>query len=215
MEGPVSATAVESAPARDVQHVRQQPPRTAADGRYCAAHFLLAGRYPKMAASRERTRVLVVTTSGHSSAILDSKDRYSPTSDKEEEALVTQRIRAFLLVEVVAFAGAGLVHLGLLVHGYQHRQARVAESVITLVLLVGLVLSWLRPTWTREAGLVAQGFALLGTLVGSFTIIVGVGPRTAPDVVYHIAIMAVLVWGLLVAMRSPANSTSQPREVGP
>jgi hypothetical protein len=24
----------------------------------------------------------------------------------------------------------------------------------------------------------------------------------------------VLVWGLLVAMRSPANSTSQPREVG-
>ena len=127
---------------------------------------------------------------------------------------MTQRIRAFLLVEVVAFAAAGLVHFGLLVHGYEHRQARVAESVITLVLLVGLVLSWLRPTWTREAGLVAQGFALLGTLVGSFTIIVGVGPRTAPDVVYHIAIMAVLVWGLLVAMRSPANSASQPREVG-
>jgi FtsH-binding integral membrane protein len=137
-----------------------------------------------------------------------------PTSDKEEEALVTQHIRAFLLVEVVAFAAAALVHFGLLVHGYEHRQARVAESVITLVLVVGLVLSWLGPTWTLEAGLVAQGFALLGTLVGSFTIMVGVGPRTAPDVVYHIAIMAVLVWGLLVAMRSPANSTSQPREVG-
>jgi hypothetical protein len=98
---------------------------------------------------------------------------------------VTHRIRAFLLVEVVAFAAAVLVHFGLLVDGYEYRQARVAESVITLGLLVGLVLSWLRPTWTREAGLVAQGFALLGTLVG-----------------------------LLVAVRSPANYTSQPREVG-
>jgi hypothetical protein len=38
-----------------------------------------------MAASRERTRVLAVTTSGHSSAILDSKDRHSPNMDKEEK----------------------------------------------------------------------------------------------------------------------------------
>jgi hypothetical protein len=124
---------------------------------------------------------------------------------------VTQRIRAFLLVEAAAFAAAALVHFGLLVHGYQHRQARVAESVIALVLLAGLVVSWARPTWTRQAGIAAQGFALLGTLVGIVTIIIGVGPRTVPDVVYHIAIVAVLVWGLLVAVRTP---TSQPREVG-
>ena len=122
---------------------------------------------------------------------------------------MTQRIRAFLLAEAAAFAAAALVHFGLLVHGYQHRQARVAESVIALVLLAGLGLSWVRPMWTREVGLVAQGFALLGTLVGIFTIIVGVGPRTAPDVVYHLAIVAVLVWGLLVAVRAPANHASQ------
>ncbi|MFN2556638.1 MAG: hypothetical protein ABR592_07155 [Nitriliruptorales bacterium] len=41
----------------------------------------------------------------------------------------------------------------------------------------------------------AQGFALLGTLVGVFTIVVGVGPRTAPDIVYHFVILAVLMWG--------------------
>jgi phosphatidylserine synthase len=128
--------------------------------------------------------------------------------------VVTQRIRVFLLVETAAFAAAALVHFGLLVHGYEHRQARVAESVIALVLLAGLVLSWVRPTSTREAGIAAQGFALLGTLVGIFTIIVGVGPRTAPDVVYHIAIVAVLVWGLVVAVRAPANDASQSREVG-
>ncbi|MGQ0810691.1 MAG: hypothetical protein ACT4OO_05640 [Nitrospiraceae bacterium] len=37
----------------------------------------------------------------------------------------------------------------------------------------------------------------MGTLVGVFTIIVGVGPRTTPDVVYHLAIVAVLFWGLI------------------
>jgi hypothetical protein len=35
-----------------------------------------------------------------------------------------------------------------------------------------------------------------------------------PDVVYHLGIVAVLVWGLLVAVRAPANDASQPREVG-
>ena len=46
-----------------------------------------------------------------------------------------------------------------------------------------------------------QEFALLGTLVGVFTIIVGVGPRTLPDVAYHLAIIVVLVFGLIFAKR--------------
>ena len=120
-----------------------------------------------------------------------------------------QRIRAFLLVEAVAFAAAALVHSGVLVDGYEHREARVAESVIALVLLAGLVVTWIRPAWTREAGIAAQGFALLGTLVGVFTIVVGVGPRTAPDIVYHVGIVAVLVWGLVVAVRTAADASTQ------
>jgi len=36
---------------------------------------VLANRYPKMAARRERRGVLAVTTSGRSSAILDSRNR--------------------------------------------------------------------------------------------------------------------------------------------
>jgi hypothetical protein len=48
-------------------------------------------------------------------------------------------------------------------------------------LLVGLAWTWIRPASARAAGLAAQGFALVGTLVGIFTIAVGVGPRTAPD----------------------------------
>ncbi len=119
------------------------------------------------------------------------------------------RIRVFLLVEAAAFAAASLVHAGVLVHGYEHPQARVAEGVIAVVLLAGSVASWIRPVWTRAAGIAAQGFALLGTLVGLFTIAVGVGPRTAPDVVYHLGIVAVLVWGLVTAARAPANDPRQ------
>jgi hypothetical protein len=46
----------------------------------------------------------------------------------------------------------------------------------------------------------------LGTLVGIFTIIVGVGPRSVPDVVYHIVMVLVLVWGLRAVAHAPAGS---------
>jgi hypothetical protein len=118
---------------------------------------------------------------------------------------VRQPIRGFLLVEAAGFAAAALAHAGVLVPGYTHQQARIAESLTALVLLAGLALSWLRPAWTRQAGTLAQGLALLGTLVGLFTIAVGVGPQTAPDVAYHLAILAVLVWGLVVAARAPTG----------
>lgn len=120
-----------------------------------------------------------------------------------------QPIRVLLLVEAAAFAAAALAHSGVLVHGHEHQQARVAESLTALVLLAGFVLSWIHPAWTRQAGIVAQGFALLGTLVGMFTIALGVGPQTAPDVAYHLGILAVLVWGLVVAARAPAGDAGR------
>jgi hypothetical protein len=88
--------------------------------------------------------------------------------------------------------------------------------VIAIVLLAGTAWSWIRPAHTRRAGLAAQGFALLGTLVGLFTIAVGVGPRTAPDVAYHLAIVAVLAWGLAVAVRArgPTDGAGRQARVG-
>jgi hypothetical protein len=114
------------------------------------------------------------------------------------------RLQSFLLVEAAAFATAAAVHFGILLEGYQHRQAGIAESVIAVALLLGLLLSWTHPASARTAGLVAQGFALLGTLVGILTIAIGVGPRTQPDLAYHVGIVAVLVWGLVLAARSAA-----------
>jgi hypothetical protein len=111
-------------------------------------------------------------------------------------------IQRFLLVEAVSFLAAAFIHAGAFITGYEHPRARVAEGVIASVLVVGLVASWLRPAWTRTAGLVAQAFALAGTLVGLFTTAIGVGPRTGPDLAYHMGIVLVLVWGLSVAARA-------------
>ena len=111
-------------------------------------------------------------------------------------------IRFFLLFEAASFIAASLVHSGVLITGYEHQKARIAESVLAIVLLFAAALTWARPTWTRKAGLAAQGFAFLGTMVGIFTIAVGVGPRTVPDVVYHLTLVAVLVWGLVIAKQA-------------
>jgi hypothetical protein len=111
-------------------------------------------------------------------------------------------IRRFVLFEALTFIVAALIHFGVLVTGGEHRRAGIAESVIAAVLVAGLASTYVRPTSTRALGAAAQGFALLGTLVGILTIIVGVGPRTVPDVVYHVGIVAVLATGLTVAARA-------------
>ena len=116
--------------------------------------------------------------------------------------MMTRTIRLFLLLEAAAFVAAASVHFSLVIAGYEHRKAGVAESVIAAVLILALAVTSLGRTWTRRVGLAAQAFALVGTLIGVFTITIGVGPRTLPDVAYHFAIMAVLIWGLVVAVRA-------------
>ncbi len=111
-------------------------------------------------------------------------------------------VRLLLLLEGASFVVAGLVHRGVLVHGYEHHEASIAETVIGVVLLAGVVLTWILPARVRTIGLAAQAFALLGTLVGAFTIAVGVGPRTPPDIAYHVSILAVLIAGLVLVTRT-------------
>jgi hypothetical protein len=113
-------------------------------------------------------------------------------------------IRLLLFLEGSAFALASVIHSGRLVQGYAHLQARNAEAVIAVVLLGALVLTWIRPRWSKRTSLYAQAFALAGAMVGVFTILVGVGPRTTPDVIYHIAIVLLLGWGLRISSRLPS-----------
>jgi heme A synthase len=117
-------------------------------------------------------------------------------------------IRLFVLFEFVAFITAASIHFGVLLKGYEHRQAGTAESVIALVLLLGLILTLIRPRSTRWIGLLVQAFALFGTLVGIFTIAIGVGPRTIGYISYHAAIVIVLVLGLITSVRAPRGIES-------
>ena len=111
-------------------------------------------------------------------------------------------IRVLLFVEALAFAGAALIHFGVILAGYEHQKASVAETAIAAALLVAWAIACVRPQWTRRAGVVAQGFALMGTLLGLSMIFIGPGPQTMPDLVYHIAIAAVLAAGLVMAGRA-------------
>jgi hypothetical protein len=104
---------------------------------------------------------------------------------------------------------AVLVHLGVWLDGYAHREAAIAERVLALVLLSGLAATVLVPRASRGIGIAVQGFALLGTCVGIFTMIIGVGPRTLLDVAIHVALVAVLVTGLIVTVRHRAITTVQ------
>jgi len=122
-----------------------------------------------------------------------------------------QSMRYLMVLQAATFAVAALIHAGALVAGYEHPQARVAESLIASVLLVGAAVIWVRPGWTRRVALSAQGFALVGTLVGIFTIVVGIGPRSVPDIVYHVLIVVVLAWGLRVAARMGPDAVGPGR----
>ena len=111
---------------------------------------------------------------------------------------MTFPIRSLLALEASAFAGASLIHAGLLLPGHEHARAATAEGVIAAVLLAGLAIALARPRQSRAAGLWAQGFALLGTVTGVVAIALGVGPRTAPDLVFHAGVLALLAAGLVL-----------------
>jgi ABC-type uncharacterized transport system permease subunit len=110
-------------------------------------------------------------------------------------------ILLFLGVEAVSFAAASLVHAGVLLDGYQHFQASVAEGVIAVVLVLGLVAGAVSARGIRVAGLAAPGFALLGTCVGMVMIAIGVGPQSRFDVALHAGFVTLLAAGLAVTLR--------------
>jgi hypothetical protein len=114
---------------------------------------------------------------------------------------MTRITRALLLVEAVAFVAASLTHLGVLVRGYEHQPAGIAEAAISGVLILGLGATFVRPAASRLVGLAAQAFALLGTSVGVFSMVRGFGPQTAADLGFHVGVLTLLIVGLIVVVR--------------
>ncbi len=110
-------------------------------------------------------------------------------------------IQLFLLVQFAVFVFAASAHLGLF-GGRDDPGAGTAETAIAVVLLAGLALTFRRAADVRSVALAAQGFALLGTLIG-VTLVFTVGPRETFDVVVHLVMLALLTAGLAVTYRAP------------
>jgi hypothetical protein len=120
-------------------------------------------------------------------------------------------VRMFLIVQIALFVFAALTHSGILMSGHRHRQACIAETVIAAVLVTGLLWSLIRPGSMRAIAITVQAFALLGTGVGIFTIIIGIGPRSTLDAVFHTCMAIALLAGLIIAVKaSPAITAREP-----
>ena len=91
-------------------------------------------------------------------------------------------LRLLLLFEASTFVAAAAIHFGVLLESYGHRQAGTAESVIAVVLLAALALTWAPSPWPHRAAVGGQAFATLGVLVGLFT---DRGRRRAADRTGH------------------------------
>jgi hypothetical protein len=111
------------------------------------------------------------------------------------------RLKLIVAFQVLLFGAASFVHAGILATGYEHSRAATAEGVIAMVLLLGLILSFVRSLPARALLLSVQIFAFIGTLVGAFTIAIGVGPQTTGDIAFHGLLLILLVTGLVTAGR--------------
>lgn len=113
-------------------------------------------------------------------------------------------VRGFLLVQIAIFLVLLSIHFGLLIGGYRHRAAGITELVITSVLVLGLLLTWM-PPWSQRAATAAQSFGTLGVLVGLFTIALGIGPRTFLDLSLNVVLLLALVAGLASTKRGAGH----------
>jgi hypothetical protein len=106
-----------------------------------------------------------------------------------------------LFTQGAVFAIACTIHAGLLFTGYEHHRAIVAEAVLAAVLVVAAVSNVADTPWRARIGLTAQASALLGTLVGLWMVLIGVGPRSPLDVL-HAAMVLMLAVGLTWTWRA-------------
>lgn len=118
---------------------------------------------------------------------------------------------SLLAVEVAAFLAASLTHLGVFATGLEHPKAGTAEAILGGVLLAGFLGSWAFPALAPVLSFAVQVAALLGTLVGLAMSAVGIGPRSAPDLVFQALLVALLVTGIV---RTSGTGRQTPAPTG-
>jgi hypothetical protein len=118
-----------------------------------------------------------------------------------KEHCAMRDLRVLLAIEALSLAAAAFLHLPQ-AGAEATNSPSIYEGTIAVVLLVGLLVAVARPDWAAWAALITQAFAIVGAWIGLFLAIRGVGPNSVPDLVFHVAIVVLLAWGLQVAWQS-------------
>jgi hypothetical protein len=145
-------------------------------------------------------------------AKVSGADEEAPPDGSAEGGRTIWTIRGFLLVQIAIFLALVSIHFGLLIGGYRHQNAGTTESVIAALMVVGLLLTWMPPPWSRRAAIAAQSFGTLGVLAGLVTIAVGIGPRTILDLALNAVLLLTLIAGLAMTKRGAQHV--QPVRMG-
>lgn len=113
-----------------------------------------------------------------------------------------------MLIEAGTLVVAGILHLGahiplgfVTVRGTHQSDAAFPELIIAAVLVAGSVAVLRFPDRARLAALAATWFAVAGVILGLSITASGGGPAKAPNVTYHVCLLAVLVTGLIALLR--------------
>jgi hypothetical protein len=145
--------------------------------------------------SQAATRKVQLTMTSNESLYRQNKSPLAP---------ITRRRLATLMTAVAVTLGcASALHLSGGVHGrsspFDATHAGIAEAVIGIVLAGGAAAVVRFPQRARSIAVAAIGFATVGFVVGlNFTARGG----HLPDVIYHVALLPVLLGSLVVLLRA-------------
>jgi peptidoglycan/LPS O-acetylase OafA/YrhL len=126
------------------------------------------------------------------------------TLERRQRHGVDRRIGVLMAFGAATLAVASFVHLaGYTPAGtkppFEASHAGVAEAIIGVVLVFGAIAVLRASSRAWEIAVATTGFAILGFLVG-LTITARGGDL--PDVLYHVTILPVLIFGLIVLVRT-------------
>ncbi len=116
---------------------------------------------------------------------------------------MTHALRWIMGVAALSLLVAAALHAGFVTPG-PFNDAALYEAGVAGVLIVGLMLTFVGPGWARWGGLAAIVLALAGASIGLYMALHGLAPNTVADIVYHVALIALLLVGIAVAWRGPA-----------
>ena len=115
------------------------------------------------------------------------------------------RLRWMMAVAAVSLLVAASLHAGIVIPG-RFDQAAMYETGVAVIVAIGLALTFAGLPLARWGALLALVLALGGASIGLYLALRGIAPSTGLDIAYHLALVALLLAGIVVAWCLPSTS---------